>query len=154
MVGNVRVQIREHWWRTLWRRLLRTNKDGFSFTGGMHLHSLEAKASEPSLMKRNPRNHRDFNGNAREGKKRWGLCFYCLCGAMERHYQEQLRAPNAVVCQRLWCKLKVSSPDEDTTYTLTHSYSFIISYGGDMVLKTRRKQNVFLSLISCYHLDK
>jgi len=39
---------------TLWRRPLRTNKDGFSFTGGMHLHSLEARATEPGLMKRKP----------------------------------------------------------------------------------------------------
>lgn len=32
----------------------------------MHLHSLEAKASEPGLMKRNPSNWLDFNANERE----------------------------------------------------------------------------------------
>lgn len=44
----------KEWWRTLWRRLLRTNKDSFSFTGRMHLHSLEAKASEPGSWKEAP----------------------------------------------------------------------------------------------------
>lgn len=32
----------------------------------MHLHSLEAKASEPGLMKRKPGNWLDFNANERE----------------------------------------------------------------------------------------
>lgn len=50
----------------MWRRPLSTNKDGFSFTGRMHLHSLEAKASEPGLMKRKPGNWLDFNANERE----------------------------------------------------------------------------------------
>lgn len=35
----------------------------------MHLHSLEAKASEPGLMKRNPTNWLDFNANEREGEQ-------------------------------------------------------------------------------------
>lgn len=35
----------------------------------MHLHSLEAKASQPGLMKRKPGNWLDFNANERESKR-------------------------------------------------------------------------------------
>lgn len=72
----------KEWWRTLWRRPLRTNKDGFSFTGRMHLHSLEAKASESGLMKREPQQllglqcKREGAGDrrrktAKKGKHKW-----------------------------------------------------------------------------------
>lgn len=74
-VGKCKGPDPREWWRTLWRGPLRTNKDGFSFTGRMHLHSLEANASEPGLMKRNPSNCSDFNANEREreteGERQW-----------------------------------------------------------------------------------
>lgn len=82
-VGKCKGPDPRQWWRTLWRRPLRTNKDGFSFTGRMHLHSLEAKASEPGLMKRNLSNCLDFNANEREreteGERQWKRSEMCVC---------------------------------------------------------------------------
>lgn len=114
-VGKCEGPDPKEWWRTLWRRPLRTNKDGFSFTGRMHLHSLEAKASEPGLMKRNPSNWLDFNANEREretervrGRKKKkssrNFFFSSSSAALHKTRSGTSAHPMEVVAQWLWCK--------------------------------------------------